>query len=518
MSDQNNNGNDEETKHDLTRVEDLSEFLHQDDPEADAIFAESAGADEDDSELPPPFEFNTSIDDLDDADSSDLSDSEESYEMSDQDDFSDSDDELTQDSEDGFENDLEGDYQEEFQDDGQEGLQDDLEDNFEENSDDNYNDNLEDNFEDNFENNFEDNFEDDFENNSEDDSTQGSEDTLEDDSEDNDEEFDEESDVESFHEDFNEDFNENFDENSEEYLEDDKQGNNQGDFTQSNSQLTESPIPHIPDQHDMPEIGDEQSSLETSHIQTTPPQQRETFDEVRNFANNMSYGTVKVGGNPAFTLLLKDIIGEDYHESILAILNEHGLVGDDEKMIRTSLEIGHLLVPQISEYSAIYLAGKLRKYARDVQVGLAEEIHDSKSYEKDTRGLVSKRSIFQNKDLQFKRNESEFDPESMESTTQSKFQHREIVDHLGIVTCSGIYELDELSEQTLEYEDEMDNSQLSIGSTEIYNILLAQLKKKAFKLGANALIGVNYTMTAINQEEATSYNIICTGDAVIISQ
>jgi len=504
MSDQNDNGNDEETKADLTRVEDLSEFLHQEDPEMDAIFAESDEEEEHD-ELPPPFDMNASLDDLEDDESDSFSDSSDDTDEEDNE-FDNSFDDLTEselpdDQENTFATDDENDFQSDFEEETEVAI--DYSDDETESEDETL---YADGFDEQEDFSTEDNF-------SSSDTLDDQDNFLNDESEEvpsdmpelpgDDEtsaelvsEFSEE-DSDAFESELEEEVDNSFEEPENEFNEETETETIENDFIQ--------PLEE--------QLSEFDNSLE--EISPPPSAPRETFAEVANFANNMSYGTVKVGGNPAFSLLLRGIISEGSHDSILATLNEHGLVGEDENMIKTSLDVGHLLIPQISEYSAVYLAGKLRKYARDVQVGLAEEIHNSKSYDNDSKGLVTKRSIFQNKDLSFKRSESDFNPEDIMTTTQSKFSDAEVSQHLGIISSSGVYELSDLNEQTLEYEDELENSTLEIGSTEIYNLLLKKLKHSAFKIGANAIIGVNYTLTPIQEGELTKYNVICTGDAVI---
>jgi uncharacterized protein YbjQ (UPF0145 family) len=498
-----NNGNDEETKHDLTRVEDLSEFLHQDDPETDAIFQEA----EEDEELPPPFEVpSSSIDDLDDQDEDfALEAQEDSFENSD-DDFSDeptvTDFDLNE--SENFEE-AEDDFQDESQDDLQEEFQDDLQEDFQEGPQEEFQEDLQEDLQEDFQEDSAEGFQEGFQAETSDDFQADTDDQLEDP-----EDFgelpelpaDSSDDIEEDFED-PEEVSVDFEEEPSQELTDIKESHELGEIIDS-IDLKEIEVAPLDIEQQVPEIA------------TTPASERESFSEVRDFANSMSYGTVKVGGNPAFSLLLRDIVSDDCHDSIVAILNEHGLLGSEENLIRTSLEIGHLLIPQISEFSAVYLAGKLRKYARDVQIGLAQEIHDSKSYDNDSKGLVTKRSIFQNKDLSFKRSESEFNPEEVLSSTQSKISGHEISQHLGIVSSSGVYELGDLTEQTLEYESQPSEGEIAVGSNEIYSLLLKTLKINAFQLGANAVVSVNYTMTPIQEESTTRYNIICTGDAVII--
>ena len=508
----NDNDDNEETKHDLTRVEDLSEFLHQDDPETDAIFAQNDSEDDEDEsseDFPPPFDMNSSIDDLEEDDSLQEGFDEESSEESE---FENEDE-----SEEDFDNSFEEEENESFmsnesEDEGFPDIPDSEEESF-------------DALEDNADFSTTDDFEDEDQ-----EETQAVEVDF-DDEDSGDASFE---DTESFEEESTEESEDNFDsgfeasqdteENDFTEFSDEEAAEDTGfsdDFTNDSEEEQEevqedgpqevSPLRDI-------EVSQQDEVNEVPDISTTPAKDRESFADVREFANNMSYGTVKVGGNPAFSILLRGIISEDSHESIIAILNEHGLLGNDEALTRTSLELGHLLIPQISEFSAVFLSGKLRKYARDIQVGLAEEIHNSKSYDNDNKGLVSKRSIFQNKDMKYKREDNEFSIYDILTSTRSSINEYEVLEHIGVVTQSAIHSIGDLSEQTIQYSDTPENADLVIGSNEIYTTLLNTLKTSAFKLGANALLSINYSMSPISDDGETKYNLICTADAVVLQR
>lgn len=506
----NDNDDNEETKHDLTRVEDLSEFLHQDDPETDAIFAQNdSEQDEEESseDFPPPFDMNSSIDELEEDDTLQDGFDEES---SDESEFENNDED---ESEEDFDNTFEEEENESFasnesEDEGFPEIPDSEEESF-----------------DSLEENTDFNTADDFENEDQEE-TQAVEVDF-DDEDSGDASFE---DTESFEEESIEESQDNFDsgfealqdteENDFTEFSDEEAAENTGfseDFSNDSEEVQEDDPQEVSPLRDI-EVSQQDEVNEVPDISTTPAKDRESFADVREFANNMSYGTVKVGGNPAFSILLRGIISEDSHESIIAILNEHGLLGNDEALTRTSLELGHLLIPQISEFSAVFLSGKLRKYARDIQVGLAEEIHNSKSYDNDNKGLVSKRSIFQNKDMKYKREDNEFSIDDILTSTRSSINEYEVLEHIGVITQSAIHSIGDLSEQTIQYSDTPENADLEIGSNEIYTTLLNTLKNSAFKLGANALLSINYSMSPISDDGETKYNLICTADAVVLQR
>ncbi len=267
---------------------------------------------------------------------------------------------------------------------------------------------------------------------------------------------------------------------------------------------------------------DDEIIFEESQEQISDNSPREDFKDIKDFAKNISYGNVQVGGNPAFSILLKDLLSEDVHDSILAILNEHGLVGENEALFKQSMNLGNLLIAQISEYSAVYLASKLRKYCADIQVGLSEDIHPSRSYEIDNKGLVTKRSIFQNKDKKYKKAEHKFSIEDLLISKQHQISGTIIVEHIGVITTTRLVSLGDLTEQTAQLEASGELSDLKISSTEIYELMIKTLKEQAFEKGANAILSVSHTLNPVlnHQEEDGDllYQLQCSGDAVIIEK
>ena len=95
------------------------------------------------------------------------------------------------------------------------------------------------------------------------------------------------------------------------------------------------------------EILDEIQDEVQVEIHTPPQTKPEDFKEVQDFSAQSTYGKVAIGGNPPFSLLIQGIRPQEHDESILAILNEHGLLGDNEDLYRQSLESGQLLIAHI---------------------------------------------------------------------------------------------------------------------------------------------------------------------------
>lgn len=525
MSDQNDNDN-----NDLTRIEDLSEFLHQDDPETDLLFQEDeedqdqlndqAYDQEEDQDSPPPLDSISDNEDylsaLESTESMEETDETSSFETPDFNENSEEDYENFHEEEDytesdygNFDSDKDSNEEEEM---GEEG--------FEQTQSFSY-DSEEDLREDDT------------------DSFQGPEELDDNQYSDEDESYQDNLDNESTEDkalDFQENFPENLEENYQDQAdntapdhEDHEDHEVQEDLDYPDTDLTPE-LPALPDTEDVLSSSESYEVLEKEQealaqgsevLEDIKSRPREDFSEVKTFQDNMSYGTVATGGSPAFSILIRGIISQDFNDSIIATLNEHGLIGSDEDIIRNSLDLGQLLIPQISEFSAIYLAGKLRKYATEIKIGLAEEIHPSKSYEFDNKGLVTKRSIFQNRDLKYQANENPTKLEDIIVISSSSVQGHQVEQHLGVIKEAKLYDLGDLTQEKFEFEkidEQLVQVDHELAGPEIYNILAKSLKEQAHKMGANAVLSLSYSLTPVIKEGTNLYHIICTGDAVILSQ
>lgn len=267
----------------------------------------------------------------------------------------------------------------------------------------------------------------------------------------------------------------------------------------------------------------------------------EKFEEVKSFAQNFSYGKSTGGGNPPFSLIARHIKYKDDAEDILGLLREFGLVTKtNEAETIKALELGTLLVPQISEYTAIVLAHKLRRYDLDLEVGLSDEIHPSKSGETNPRGLVKKESLKQNKSESMKLKDSPHQIKDVLVTTASSIEGHVIQKHLGVQTTFAIVEEEDLeklafiSKQEREphevFEVSSDYGDLSSESAfrnfkqtyvALYEDLTNQLKQKAFTKKANALIGLHFQMNPLQydrrDQRVNAYQVTCSATLAIIT-
>lgn len=251
----------------------------------------------------------------------------------------------------------------------------------------------------------------------------------------------------------------------------------------------------------------------------------ERFEEVKSFAQNFSYGQIQGGGNPPFSLVIRHLKYEEDKESILSLLSEFGLV-TEQNLAETqrSLELGLMLIPQISEYSAIILAHKLRRFDCDIEVGLSDEVHPSRSGEHNPKGLVKKESLRQNISETYKRDEDQYPLKEIIVSTTAQLEGHTIKKYIGVQTSFAIVDEEELERLKFVQNQERNARALheyhpdeseDLSSERAFHdyknsfdllfiSLVEDLKSKAQKEKANALLGLNYQLQQLPFEKTSN--------------
>jgi len=143
---------------------------------------------------------------------------------------------------------------------------------------------------------------------------------------------------------------------------------------------------------------EEAPSPERSKESEQTPISQSPIEEIADISEKMVYGEILSGGNPPFSIALTNIKFHEDAEKIFKILQEHGLVtSDNETIYRQSLDHGNLLISQLTEYCAIFLAHKLRRFSVDLKIGPSELVFKPETYTEDAKGLIHKDSLEQNK-------------------------------------------------------------------------------------------------------------------------
>lgn len=295
---------------------------------------------------------------------------------------------------------------------------------------------------------------------------------------------------------------------------------------------------------------------ESTH--STPP---ENFEEVKNFARDMSSKNFSSEGNPPFSIILKGIKYIEDAESIAEILIKYKLYQEsDMENIVSELSKGTYLIPRLSEYAAIILCHQMRSYDLEILMGLTEEITPPKSYTSNDRGPTSKRTILANRKHHLNLKNKNQDNEIL-TTTLPHFQDCNIVKYMGVASESRVIDSDllknseRLEQEILEEVPEKSKKELNLlklkkenrdaadskfgfdfeeiynskshtannsGLEYIYADLITNLKLQARSAGANAIVGITFSTSPITIEKYLSqgpkYQILCTGNIVWIEK
>ena len=281
---------------------------------------------------------------------------------------------------------------------------------------------------------------------------------------------------------------------------------------------------------------------DTSRDESAYTNTSEKFEDVKTFAQNFSYGKASVGGgNPPYSIIARHIKYKEEADDILELLREFGVVNaQNEKDTERSLELGSLIVPQISEYTAIVLAHKLRRFDLDLEVGLSDEVHPSKSGESNPRGLLKKDNLKQNRAESLKLSDIDTSIKDIIVTTSSQIPGYVVENYIGVQTTFTIVEEAELERlqyvqknqrdagEILNMED-LENPELTSEKAFkdyqnsfalLYEDLTMQLKQKAYAQHANALLGLNFQLSPLQFERShgrvNAYQITCSATLAIV--
>ncbi len=237
--------------------------------------------------------------------------------------------------------------------------------------------------------------------------------------------------------------------------------------------------------------------------------QPETFEEIKRFAEESSFSGMGAEGNPSFSVLVRNVKFVEDVNDIIILLKELQLMSDTEEETRKRLTRGHLLVPRISEFAAILLTHKLRRFDIDIQMGLSDEIHPPKHHEAPEAGLSSKHSLHQNQSHNFHFDHPKLEISQVIISATPTLQGYQVIRYLGVAsehrTVPADLVEDESNEEVPRY----------------YQELAQKLRAHAVKAHSNAIVGLNYQLTPIPSEYGGSghkYRLSCTGNLVWVNK
>jgi len=234
----------------------------------------------------------------------------------------------------------------------------------------------------------------------------------------------------------------------------------------------------------------------------------ENFDDVKKFAENSTYSSTTAEANPSFSILIKNVRFTEDASDIAHLLNELKIMTNIDET-KKSLNRGSLLVPRISEFAAVFISHKLRRFDADVLVGLSDDIHPPKNGADSEVGLVSKQHLYQNHAHSFDFSRPKVDLGSVIISTSPQLDQYQILRYLGVASEHAILDSAVVEDET--------SSKIQFH----YEELAHKLKAHAVKLNANAVIGINYHLTPLPSEFSMGparYKLACTGNLVWVNR
>lgn len=235
----------------------------------------------------------------------------------------------------------------------------------------------------------------------------------------------------------------------------------------------------------------------------------ETFEDLKKFSESSSFTGMATEGNPSFSVLVKNVRFIEDINDIIILMKELNLLTDSEEQVKGRLMRGMLLIPRVSEYAAIFLAHKLRRFDVDIQVGLSDEIHPPKHQETPETGIVSKFNLFQNQTHHFHFDDPKLEISQIIVAATPSLEGYQVLRYMGVASEHKMLDSNIV-------EDE--------GSDEVprhYQELAQKLKAHALKAHSNAVVGLNYQLTPIPSEFGMGghkYRLTCTGNLVWVNK
>lgn len=249
--------------------------------------------------------------------------------------------------------------------------------------------------------------------------------------------------------------------------------------------------------------------LDTQTIQMDKYKAPETFEDLKKFSEDSSFTGLAQEGNPSFSVMIKDVRFVEDVNDIVSLLREMNLLGDSEETNKNRLMRGTLLIPRISEYSAVFLTHKLRRFDIDLQMGLSDEIHPPKHQESPEIGVISKYSLYQNHAHNFHFDDPKLELNQIIVSATATLEGYQVVRYQGVAS----------EHKMLDSKIVEDESSSEIPAH--YQELAQKLRAHALKNNSNAIVGLNYQLTPIPFEYGVNgykYRLTCTGNLVWVNK
>ena len=221
----------------------------------------------------------------------------------------------------------------------------------------------------------------------------------------------------------------------------------------------------------------------------------ENFSDIRKFINNYNSSSIELGGDPPFSILI-EYTGSSHEAKTLVefLIAKKAVMAKERDLL---IQNGQTLIPQISEYSAVCLVHQLKRFDAKVHMGPSGEIYQSSITKDNSVGKISRREK-PRRNLYKGNIDKKNNIIVLRQVDNNKI---DVISYIGFVhslkVITGSTELPEFS--TIADKTE--------------SALIDELKDKAKKLNANAVINYDKTIKKISDDK---FIIEALGNAVVL--
>ncbi|MCT4641335.1 MAG: hypothetical protein N4A33_03490 [Bacteriovoracaceae bacterium] len=284
-----------------------------------------------------------------------------------------------------------------------------------------------------------------------------------------------------------------------------------------NDSINEQEVSDI--QEDEPQIPSAgQKPLQESIIEQKPlyeavptsvkePIKEKPIESLNQFGNNQAIGDLSIEGNPPYSIIIKNVKYSEDADDIMRFLKEFKIFKGEHLIdAKKSIERGRILIPRLSEYSAIFLCHKLRHLDIDISMGLTKQITDTSSYESIDSGLTSKANVYNNRSSNLDFNTKKLNLEDVQVTSLAAFENFSILKNIGVKSKTITIDNSLLTQNLID-------STMNSAEDE----LIISLKQLALENNCNGLTNVNISISP-NKVDLNKSNITCVANIVRVSK
>ena len=215
------------------------------------------------------------------------------------------------------------------------------------------------------------------------------------------------------------------------------------------------------------------------------------------FKLNEISSSVKAGGSPAYSLLLTDIQYKDEITDIIKVLKEKNILSESfEKIIKTTYKTKKLLIPQLSENTAIHLANQFKHLHLKLRFGLSESLLEQSPGLTPRRGNFSPSQI-----MKYSRKSYQ-----IASNSEVLFFTEDLGEEYEVLKQGGLIHVSKTSNPKKHSDDE------------IIDYLTDQMKDKAKNHHLNAIINTNLKKEKIFVDSIPHVKISIFGIGALIKE